>query len=239
MITAAASSTTTIAADRQPNFALASRVFHANRPSSRYRPSEHSSAQRLLDATKLFPRGDDQGVKFVEPARIAGKLPLEHPANVFVFRFLVDPAVPEQQALAYTRPPGTRRVRPRRAEWNPRFPGQCRILRAAFRAEESWESQTCASAIPRIPAGGTRRTLSACALFAGSSRTSESAASSRRKGTFSIAAGESNPAARSFVSALSTLFQDVFCVRMAPRIISKRLLPGHQCCGPSAVNKEL
>ena len=37
--------------------------------------------------------------------------------------------------------------------------------------------------------------------------------------------------------AISTLLHEVFCVRIAPTIISKAVRPGHQCCGPYAANK--
>src|SRR6185437_7398272 len=38
-------------------------------------------------------------MKLIEAASVAWKLALEHPANVFVFRFVIYPAVPKQKAL--------------------------------------------------------------------------------------------------------------------------------------------
>src|SRR5579862_1957139 len=52
-------------------------------------------------------------------------------------------------------------------------------------------------------------------------------------------AAESRPAVRRFPIACSTFLHEVFCVRMAPTITSNGVRPGHQCCGPNAVNREL
>jgi len=44
----------------------------------------------------------------------------------------------------------------------------------------------------------------------------------------------SSRALRNVVSAFSTFVQEVFCVRYAPTIISKRDCAGHQCWRPQA-----
>src|SRR6266436_1302123 len=51
-----------------------------------------------------------------------------------------------------------------------------------------------------------------------------------------IAGGVKSRALRRLATAASTFAQEVFCVRIAPTIISNRERPGHQCCGPSASN---
>ncbi len=56
-------------------------------------------------------------------------------------------------------------------------------------------------------------------------------------GVPAIPAAVSNSALRNARIARSTLVQFVFCVRIAPTIISNRVLPGHHFCGPSASNK--
>src|SRR6185437_7174519 len=50
---------------------------------------------------------------------------------------------------------------------------------------------------------------------------------------------DNKPASRRFEMACSTFFHDVFWVRIAPTITSKAEFPGHQCCGPSTVKREL
>src|SRR5580704_1676711 len=60
-----------------------------------------------------------------------------------------------------------------------------------------------------------------------------------RKLTCPTAAGVNTDAALRLARASSTFLQEVFWVRIAPIMISKGVSPGHQCCGPNAVNRAL